>query len=62
MWRRSSNLNGALMAISLLQHLKDEKVAVPSDKEIMFESTYATNKEQSSDYEEEGDILHYESY
>ena len=34
----SSNLNGALMAISLLQHLKDDKLAVPNDKEIMFES------------------------
>ena len=32
----SSNLNGALAAISLIQHLKDEKKYIPKVKEIMM--------------------------
>ena len=49
----SSNLNGALAAISLIQHLKDEKKYIPKVKEIMME----TNVVVCDDDEDDDDTL-----
>ena len=53
----SSNLNGALTAIELLQHLKDEKKHVPKIKEIIMEIKVLLCSDGGSDSENNDDTL-----